>query len=223
MPLWGRWESFWSPGRGGRALVVTAEDAAHGLAYTIANPVAAGQVRKPKAWPGLNTTVTDLEDAAAGRSSMTFTRPKHFFRSKKDGGKIPATVTWSLAPHPLGADDPLAFVADVKRRAAIMIAAKVAQVRASGGRFAGVAAVMKRSWKHTPTTSAPRRTINPRFACRDPELRRRLISDDREELKKYRQARLSWLDGKPALFPAGTNQMKDYPGVEVQRAGPIAA
>jgi len=217
----GKWESFWAPGRGGRARVVQRYDAAHGLAYTITNPVAAGLVANPKAWPGLISTPADIEAAAGGGRSWTFKRPG-FFRTEEQGGSIAATATLTLVPHPLAGEDAMSFAKDVAQRVRKLVGDKVAAVRNAGGRFAGAAAVLRTSPERVPSTHAPRRTLNPRWACKDPELRRQLLALDRQQQEAYQEARCGWLSGESVVFPFGTFQLRGCPGVIVAREGPLA-
>ena len=217
----GRWESFWAPGRGGRARVVRAYDAAHGMAYTITNPVAAGLVASPKAWPGLISTPEDVLAAAHAGRSWEFKRPT-FFRTEEQGGSVPPVATLTLSPHPLAGDDAQGFAKDVAKRVRDIVGDKVAEIRNAGGRFAGAAAVLRTSPERIPTTHAPRRTLNPRWACKDPKLRRQLLALDRQQQEAYRDARSGWLNGEPAVFPFGTYQLRGYPGVIVAREGPLA-
>ena len=217
----GRWESFWAPGRGGRARVVRIHDAAHGMAYTITNPVAAGLVANPTAWPGLISTPADVEAAATGERSWTFKRPT-FFRTKKQQGIIDATATLKLTPHPLAKGDEVGFAKDVSNRVREMVGKKVAEVRAAGGRFAGAAAVRRTNPNGRPKTSEARRTINPRWACQDTELRKQLLKMTKVEEAHYRDAHKDWLAGEPAVFPFGTNQLRGYPGVIGAREGLLA-
>ena len=180
----GRWESFWAPGRGGRARVVRIHDAAHGMAYTITNPVAAGLVANPTAWPGLISTPADIEAAATGERSWTFKRPS-FFRSEEEGGTVAPTAILKLAPHPLAGDDAVAFAQDVQKRVREMVGKKVAEVRAAGGRFAGAAAVRRTNPDGCPRTTEDKRTVNPRWACQDEELRKYLLKVTRQQEEVY--------------------------------------
>jgi putative transposase len=217
---WGRWEYFWGPSPGGMQRVVTARDAALSMAYTIANPVSAGLVSSPEAWPGENTTVQQVTAAFDGTVRFTYARPSHFFRDEESGGKAPASVTWSLAPHPLGLDDPESFKKDVQAETQRRIDKKRAEVRRGSGRFAGQAEVLRRKWWQAPKTPTARRQRNPRFAGKSKAVRLTMIQLERLSIESYRAARSEWFAEKPAYFPVGTYQMKPYPGVSI-RGGPI--
>jgi REP element-mobilizing transposase RayT len=51
----GRWENLWSTDKTSVVLLVSDEDVLEKMAYTIANPTAAGLVRTPREWPGVVT------------------------------------------------------------------------------------------------------------------------------------------------------------------------
>jgi hypothetical protein len=126
---WGRWEYFWAPSSTGMQRVVTARDAALGMAYTIAVPVSAGLASSPAAWPRENTTVQQVTAAFDGTVRFTDARPLHFFRDEESGGKAPASVRWSLPSHPLGLDDPESFKKGVQPETQRRIDKKRANVR----------------------------------------------------------------------------------------------
>jgi len=114
---YGRWEYFWAPPPAGKQRVSTWEAAAAGMCYTICNPVSAGLVASPEAWPGLTTRLSDLDVGEDGRVyRRTFKKPAFFFRTEEDGGELPEEATLYISPHPLGAADPERFVAEVKQR-----------------------------------------------------------------------------------------------------------
>jgi putative transposase len=194
--------------------VRTAEDAAHGMAYTVCQAVEAGLVFSPNAWPGLKSTVEDIAECR----TFTFKRPE-FFRSQEQGGNLPDFVTWSLVPHPLGDDDPEALLAMVKGFVAKRLAAKRKQLKADGKRFRGVAAVMMVHWDSRPTTPEPRGRLTPTIACKDPVLRAIMITERLQFIAEYRAARKKWLEEGKAVFPAGTYQLRGKPGVTI-REGP---
>jgi len=219
---WGRWEYLWAPGPSGMQRVLLADDAAAGMAYTAGNPVAAGLVADPSAWPGLITTPRHLEQVASDSAQFTFTRPPQFFRALDEGGTLPDEVTLSLAAHPLGADDPASFIKQVVARVQEIVDKKRAELKAKGDQFAGAGRVLAASCTDVPSTPAPRRERNPRLACKTPMIRCAMLQLEQLMLGRYEAARRRWLAGKTAFFPLGTNQMRDYPGVTV-RAGPVAA
>ncbi len=217
---YGRWEYFWAP-EDGQQEVSSRQAAAKGMSYTITNPISAGLVASPEAWPGLTTCVTDLGAIEDECRSFTFEKPNFFFRHEEDSG-LPESVTFSLVPHPLGADDPEKFVADVRAEVDTIIECKRAEVRKAGGRFKGRDAVLAHNWWDCPKTTAERRQLNPRFAEPDPERRIRRLLSYKDWLREYADSLAQWQETGEAEFPPGTNKMKTYPGV-TGRAGPSPA
>jgi len=205
---YGRWEYFWSP-RDGLQEISSEEAAVRGMAYTITNPVVAGLVAQPAAWPGLTTQLGHLGASKKTSGAFTFKRPAFFF---KQDGDLPETATLRLAPHPL-AGDSKAFVAKVIKRVREIISAKQKQLRADGQRFAGARAVLRRRHDATPDTETEHRELNPRFAEPDPERRICRLIRYKAWLADYAQALKLWRETGEAIFPAGTNKMRTYPGV----------
>src|SRR5512147_1939816 len=53
--LRGHWESFWAPGSYSSVTLTSSEDVIAKIAYVLANPVAAGLVRRGREWPGVRS------------------------------------------------------------------------------------------------------------------------------------------------------------------------
>ena len=62
------------------------------IAYTLANPVAAGAVRFPREWPGVISRLRDM-----GQKVHRGKRPNHFFGKQK---KLPASSSFALKMCP---------------------------------------------------------------------------------------------------------------------------
>ena len=94
----GRWEAAWKESSSQE--VVMRQAALNGMAYTIANPVRAGLVAAPRAWPGLMTCAEDIPTAKDTCTAWEFTRTTFFFRLEEDGG-LPDPLTLCITPHPM--------------------------------------------------------------------------------------------------------------------------
>jgi putative transposase len=90
--LHGRWEAFWAPGSYSAVRLESSEDVIAKIAYTLANPVAAGLVRHARDWPGLRTLPEEL-----GRATLVAARPTTFFRRK---GYLPRAERLALTESP---------------------------------------------------------------------------------------------------------------------------
>jgi REP element-mobilizing transposase RayT len=195
----GRWESFWAPGSYSAVMLVGPGDVIDKIAYTLANPVLAGLVRRARKWRGLWV--------GSGRTDpgqFQFARPKHFFRAD---GAMPERATLALCAPP-GFDEQ-AFRAEVE------------QALAAKERSAAAASAPPRDteiWEdrarardpaRRPARGEPRRGLVPRVASRDRwrriEALRRLVAF----LRDYRQALRAWRAGAGGVvFPAGTYLMR---------------
>ncbi len=89
MPPWGAGKT-WSSDKTSVVLLVSDEDVLEKMAYTIANPTAAGLVRAPKDWPGVITTRID--------ERCTVDMPDVFFDPE---GTLPETVELEFSRPPI--------------------------------------------------------------------------------------------------------------------------
>jgi putative transposase len=88
----GRWESFWAPASYSAVALVGPDDIIDKIAYVLANPVAAGLVRRGKHWPGLWSAPETI-----GAGQFEFHRPDRFFRPK---GVMPEHASLALVTPP---------------------------------------------------------------------------------------------------------------------------
>src|SRR5512133_562855 len=87
----GRWESFWAPSSYSAVALASDEDVVSKVAYVLANPVAAGLVRRASEWPGL------WSDPRRFGETLTAHRPAKFFRPN---GYLPESVDLELSVPP---------------------------------------------------------------------------------------------------------------------------
>jgi putative transposase len=169
------------------------------VAYCMANPVAAGGVRRARQWPGLNVVPQQL-----GRMSWTVRRPAFYMDA--DNPEWPAVATLHLTMPPLTMSDALVRDAVSHELAGLEIEAHEAMM-AKGWRFQGPQLVLAQSPFERATSPEPIRDRNPTFAVgRDQqEAFVDAVVVLREFRKAYRKALLAWRDGvRQVLFPAGT-------------------
>ncbi len=196
----GRWEDFWDRKSYSAVPLETAEDVLAKMVYVLANPVAAGLVRRGSEWPGLWSG----ENLLRGKA-VTIERPKGFFSEK---GPLPAFATLRLHPPPgFETDDSFVNVLlDELRRAEDRAAAELG---AAGRSFLGVARVLAQKARARPATHEPRRGLNPRVAGRNKWNRIEAILRLRDFRRAYRDALAAWRAGvRDALFPPGTWLMR---------------
>jgi len=205
--LRGRWENFWSSEQACVVKLVGRDAVIDKLVYTATNPVKDHLVDRVCHWPGVN----GLQVLLAGRK-LHATRPFHFFRSD---GPMPDALEMPLAiPPELGpAAELLAELRDRVR--AVELACAEERLR-SGRRIQGRRAVLAQSWRNSPASCEPRRTLRPQVASRCKWARIEALLRNRGFAREYAIARSRWRDGLPAVFPAGTYWLLRFASVPVQ-------
>ena len=153
--LRGRWENFFSSEQVCVVRLETREALIDKLVYIATNPVKDGLVERVDDWPGAAGYRALLDG-----TPLTATRPKHFF---VDDGTMPASVSLTLTiPPELG--DHAEIVAEVKARVAAVEEQEARKRAETGRRVLGRYAVLRQSWRDSPTTREPRRGLRPRSA-----------------------------------------------------------
>jgi len=209
--LHGHWETFWAPGSYSAVSLISAEDVLSKCAYVLANPAAAGLVRRGREWPGLWSAP---EQISAGPVKVK--RPKHFFRAN---GPMPETATLELVCPP-GLESVEAFRSQLVT-AVTELEDQVAKEFASSGRsFLGVRRVLAQKPDDRPPPGEPRRELNPRVAGRDKWKRIEAISRLKSFLSEYRESWLAYAHGlRRTVFPHGTYWMRVAYGVPCAAPG----
>jgi len=175
-------------------------------AYVLANPVAAGLVRRGAEWPGLWTSPEQT-----GVAKLTARRPKVFFDPKSYMPEA-ATLELRVPPGFASAEEFRTLVSDGLR----CVEDKHQQEAASEGRrFLGAARVLAQNPFARPSAGEPRFERKPRIAARDKWRRIEGLLRLKSFLRDYRQAWVDRRSGAPkALFPAGTNLLRIMHGVQ---------
>ena len=202
----GHWEGFWSSEGSYSAVTHAApDDVVAKIAYTLANPVAAGLVQHGDEWPGLRTA-----PALLGGTTITVRRPKRFFRAK---GDMPDTAQLVLATPP-GFSSPEAFRSAVVDAVQRLEAKLRRDAQAEQRTFLGRARVLAQHPFARPAGAAPRRNLNPRVAGRDTWLRVEALLELREFRRAYREALYARRAGtSDVVFPVGTYLLRIQHGV----------
>jgi len=203
----GRFEGFWaSDGSYSAVEPLDPSDVLAKIAYVLANPVAAGLVRRGAEWPGLWTAPEQI-----GTAKLTARRPKAFFDPK---GYLPETLELELSV-------PRAFSSGDEFRSALSAAVreleeKHAQELASRGRrFLGATRVLAQSPFSRPALGEPRFGIKPRVAARDKWKRIEGLFRLKRFECEYRQSQINWRSGlRDVVFPAGTYLLRLMHGVQ---------
>ena len=203
--LHGRWESFWAPDSYSAVALATPLDLLDKAAYTLANPVAAGLVRRAREWPGLWSGPDRVGTA------IVAPRPRHFFDPK---GHLPESVTLELTAPP-------GFASTEEFREALRGALSEREAAAREGRtFLGASRVLAQLPTARPRPHEPRRGLSPRVAARDKWKRIEVLGRLAAFLSDYRDAWEARRQGKrSAVFPAGTYLLRVLHGVPCAAGG----
>jgi REP element-mobilizing transposase RayT len=202
---YGRWESFWAPASYSAVELVTAEDVVEKIAYTLANPAAAGLVAHGEEWPGLWTSPEQI-----GGTAEIVARPEVFFSKT---GTMPERAPLRFRV-PAAFDSPDAFRTAV-RACLSSLERKVADdLAAKGRRVLGLRRLRKQKRTDHPAPGEPRRKLNPRVACKDEEKRREALDRLVQFRRTYRAALQRLRDGaRRVVFPSGTYLLRVHLGV----------
>lgn len=202
----GRWENFWSSEAPCIVRLIDPADVIDKIVYAATNPVKDGLVERVHHWPGVNGL-----SALLNQRPLRARRPRQFFRAD---GPMPDEVTLDLViPPELGDADEVRRVirervAEVERRVAVERAER-------GAKVLGRRAVLRQSWRDSPTSREPRRDLRPRVAARSVWARVEALARDRAFLIAYREARASWIAGITTAFPFGTYWLRRFANVPI--------
>jgi putative transposase len=197
-----RWENFWAPTSYSAVALHGPADVVDKSAYVLANPVAAGLVRRGRSWPGLWSAPERL-----GVGHLEFQRPSRFFRAS-GASSLPERACLALVVPP-GFDSPAQFRRALEDALAAREAAAAADLASQGRGFLGVPGILAQRPFDRPHHREPRRGLNPRLACRDKWRRIQALSQLMQFLSDYRSAFRSWRSGSTrVLFPPGTYLMR---------------
>jgi putative transposase len=207
----GREETFWAPSSYSAVALVTPSDIVEKSAYVLANPVAAGLVRRARKWPGLWSNPSTIAS-----EPLRFKRPLHFFRKK---GSMPEQAELELVAPPVFSG-PTAYVDQVRQALEVAEARARARAAASGKGFVGETRVLKVQTSARPTSHEERRGLRPRVACRDKWKRIEVLKRLAAFVADYRLALRAWRAGQVGvMFPAGTYMVRVTHGVACAAPG----
>ncbi len=205
--LQGEWENLWAAEPASVVRLVTDGDVEEKIAYVAANPVAAGLVNHPDAWPGV---------LVWGQRTLQVRRPSAYFSSE---GICPETLTLAVEPPARRNDDGLSLVEWFGRVGRIVsgkVAAAHRAVQNEGREFLGAAAVMSASFMGRASSYEDKRGRIPTFAARVRYIWDRLRRVEQDFRRRYQAARKAWRGGdRDVSFPLGTWAMRVFHGARV--------
>lgn len=192
--LRGRWENMWSNEPPCIVELIDRSAVIDKIVYAATNPVLDHLVERVDQWPGAKTVRAFLR-----QEPLRATRPAFF----RDDGCMPAEILLEFKiPPELG--DPDALIAEVRERIEAVECEKARERANTGKRVCGRRNILRQSWRDSPTTFEPRRTLRPRVATRSKWARIEALCRNDEFQRSYRIARAAWIARTPIPFPAGT-------------------
>jgi len=207
-----KWEgTAWDDAQTSVVQLKTPEAIVNAIAYTLANPVAAGLVRHAREWPGAKSRVADL---AGGR--MRAARPGYYFDAENESWPDYAEVELTLPPS-VRAEDADAWRDAVRASVAEHEMRGREEVADKGWRFLGAERAEKVSPYDRATSFEPLVSRNPTFAVGGVAgAYRTAVKALREFRAAYDAALEKWCAGmRDAEFPAGTWWMVRHHGAAV--------
>ena len=198
--------------------LTTREAVVQKIAYTLANPVAAGLVRHANEWPGAKVLVDEL-----GIGVLHATRPSVYLDSTNPAWPDEATLEVVLPPM-IGAAEADEFRREVAAELARQEAnahAELSEAGVLGADRAGSVSPYERA-----TSFEPLRACNPTFAvgcgrADDSDAWRRAAGAVRAFRTAYRAALTQWREGvRDVLFPEGTWWMRVFHAVGIRSEAP---
>jgi REP element-mobilizing transposase RayT len=200
--LLARWEHFWAPTSYSAVALPGPAEVVDKSAYVLANPVAAGLVRRGRMWPGLWSAPQQL-----GTGQLEFKRPTQFFR-EKGATALPERASLTLVVPP-GFASPDQFQRAVRDALEAREQSAAVDLAAQGRGFLGLQRVLAQPPFARPPRPEPRRGLNPRVACRDKWRRIQALGQLLDFLHDYRSALQKWRAGAAlVVFPPGTYLMR---------------
>lgn len=207
------WEGpVWDQGATSVVRLLTREAVVEKIAYVIANPVAAGLVRRSEEWPGAKVLVGEL-----GRGSLRARRPDVYFNSTNPRWPEEATLALSLPPC-VEESDAERFRGDVATELRRHEKEANAEAIRRDHGFLGAKRACEVSPHDRAVRPEVRHRLNPTFAVgrRQESSLLRATAAVRAFRTAYRSALEQWRASvRSVVFPAGTWWMRVFHGVAV--------
>ena len=205
----GRAENFWASDGMCVVELVSRQDVVDKLAYTLANPVAAGLVGRASAWFGVSSWRAMIDDTA-----IETARPRVFYRKSAPAlASVRITVPHGLGPRAAFVTDVVAAVRAIEQRCDVTR-------QQHQTRVLGRAQVLKQSREASPATRHPMFGLRPRVACRSQWARIATLQRNTAFEHAHAAARQRLLRGEVANFPLGTVAMRALIGPVREPDGP---
>lgn len=202
-----KWEgAVWDSEKTSVVRLLTPQSIVEKIAYCMANPVAAGLVRRACDWPGLTTLPAEL-----GRAALQATRPTFFFDPENAQWPESASLTLTMPPALEGQTS----LEEFRRQVVVELERQEKEARdqaAKAGRtFLGADRCRRTSPYRRARSFEPLRDRNPTFAVGRGNREAFFAAAEGLRLFRsaYREALRLWRQGiRDVEFPLGTWAMK---------------
>jgi putative transposase len=200
----GRWENLWSTEQPSLVRLLGPEDMLDKTRYLVANPVAAGLVKRAERWPGLLCYLP--------RHSRSFRRPDVFFRAR---GPMPEQAELELTVPPAwrnrGAED---FERSLRELVRTDEQRAEREHAATGRRVLGPRRLCAQQPTDQPRSREPRRRLSPQVAGGGTGIGNAILAELKAFVAAYRDQWVRWRGGeRNVLFPAGTYALRVHANV----------
>ncbi len=205
----GDFEALWSSEQTSHVHCIEPADVIAKMAYTMANPVAAGLVCYGHSWPGIR------RDWPA--KPLEVKRPPGFFREASKGGHWAESATLEMA-RPKGfaelSDNQLATI--ISKQICENEAKARLEMKHQGRKFMGRRRVLSQSRTASPQSQERRFGLSPRIACKSRWRRITGLVQQKYWHAEYTRCLDRWRNGsRDVIFPHGTYKMRFVHGVPV--------
>ena len=209
-----KWEGpVWDHEKPSVVELLTPQAVVEKIAYGIANPAAAGLVRRGEEWPGVMTRVDEL-----GRAVWRIERPSFFFDPKNESWPDVAELRITMPGAAAELGTPEEFRALVRAEVERLEAEARVELERKGWAVLGVDRCRKLSPFERARSQEPLRSLNPTFAVGRGRREERLAAVARVRAFRadYRVALGSWRAGERSVsFPPGTWLMRVHHAARV--------
>jgi putative transposase len=215
------WEgSVWDDRATSVVRLATRDALVEKIAYTLANPVAAGLVPHAHEWPGAKVLVGDI-----GRGVLRARRPEIYFNPQNPEWPTDVALAITLPPS-ISDSNADKFRHEITGRIELHERQAHAALQRQRLGFLGAARATNISPYERATSIEPLRDLNPTFAVgrRQTDAKNAAIAAVRAFRIAYRHSINQWRAGvRSVTFPAGTWWMRVFHGVTVNEGKPAAA
>lgn len=211
--LRGRFDKFWSADRACDVELVDDDDIIDRMAYTLANPVTAGLVKRSQRWPGFTTAGNEFGTV------MKFRRPKFFF--DPNNADVPEEVELRIVRPRLSSElDARRFDERLAQAVREREAKAKTELRKQHRRFLGEVRLRRQRWRARPDSYDERFDKTPKVASRSKWARIAALQRNRKWEAAYGHAFDARMRGEDVAFPYGTYALRRFAGVRVAQAPP---